>query len=686
WFLDQFAPGSAAYNLPSGARLVGDLNVGALERSFRALAERHEMLRTTFPVVGGQPVQQIHPAPEVDFRQVDATGVSEERLHELTAEATGQPFDLARGPLWRVYLFRVGPQEHVLLLVIHHIITDDWSFGVLTRELQVCYEAYLAGQAPQLPPLPVQYADVACWEQAQLQSESQQRQLAFWQEKLAGELPVVQLPADHPRPPMQSTEGVEYQTLLPRETAAGLKALCADEQATLYSGLLAAFAVLLHRYTGLTDLPVGTPVFGRSHSEMEGLIGYFANTLVLRLDLSGRPSFRELVRRVQAATLEAVGRQEVPFERLVEVLQPQRDLAVPPLFQVLFSLVRPRVEQITWTGLTALPYKSPKQASHYDLTLEAAELERGIHLQWVYRTDLFEPETVARWAEHLQVALEAVLAAPEQPVDQVPLLTPAEAERVLTTFNQTAMPYDRTATVHGLVEAQVARTPDAVAVTFEGQTLTYAELNRQANRLAHHLRLQGVGPESLVGVRLERGLSMVVALLGVLKAGGAYVPLDPAYPPERLAFMAEDAGLTVVIDADYLKALPGELPDANPNAGVTAEHPCYAIYTSGSTGRPKGAVVLHRNVVNFLAAMQREPGITADETLLAVTSISFDIAGLELFLPLVTGARIVVASRAAAADGEALARLLAQHGVSFMQATPVTWRLLLEAGWQSRPG
>jgi amino acid adenylation domain-containing protein len=687
WFLDQFSPGSAAYNLPGGIRLVGDLHADALEQAFRSLARRHEILRTTFGLENGEPVQHIHPEPQVEFERVDAEGVSEEQLQALTAAATARPFDLMHGPLWRVHLYRLGPQEHVFFLVFHHIITDDWSFGVMTGELQLCYEAYVAGREPELPPLPIQYADVACWEQGQQHSESRRQQLTFWQEKLAGDLPVVQLPADHPRPPMQSTEGQEYHTWLSAEVAAGLKALCTAERATLYSGLLAAFAVLLHRYTGLTDLPVGTPVFGRSHRDMEGLMGYFANTLVLRLELAGRPSFRELVRRAQATTVEAVGRQEVPFEQVVEALQPQRDLAVPPLFQVLFSLMRPQTTHEEWGGLTVLPYPSAKQASHYDLTLEAAERDNTILLQWVYRSDLYAPETVARWAEHLQTALADMLARPDQPVDQAQLLPPAEAEQVVQGFNQTALAFDRNATIHGLFEAQAERAPDAVAAVYEHEAVTYAELNRRANRLAHRLRAQGVGPESLVGIRLERGLPMLVALLAVLKAGGAYVPLDPAYPEERLAFMAADAGLSVVVDAAYLAALTtAGLADTNPVSGVTAEHPCYVIYTSGSTGRPKGAVVLHRNAVNFLTSMQREPGLTAADTLLAVTSISFDIAGLELFLPLVTGAKVVIASRSAAADGDSLAGLLAAHRVTVMQATPVTWRLLLDAGWRSHPG
>jgi amino acid adenylation domain-containing protein len=685
WFLDQFTPGSAAYNLPSATRLVGELNVPALEQAFLDLARRHESLRTTFPTRNGQPVQVISAEPEIAFTVTDAPADDPVALDKLVRSLADACFDLARGPLWRVHLLRLAPQEHLMLFVIHHIITDDWSFSVLRQDLGHLYAAHTTGRPPELPPLPIQCADVACWEQEHLQSNELKEQLAYWQAKLAGELPVVELPTDHVRPAVQATDGADLQTMLPADLTRALKALCQMEKATLYGGLLAAFAALLHRYTGLTDLPVGTPVFGRSRAELEALIGYFSNTLVLRLDLAGRPSFRELLRRVQTTTVDAVSRQDVPFERLVEVLKPQRDLAVPPLFQVLFSLVRARPEGVTWAGLTMEAYEIPRRAAHYDLTLEAFEQGDVLRLGWVYRSDLFEARTIARVAEHLQTLLASVLAAPDRPVDEAALLPPVERELLLTEFNATAVAYDRTATVHGLFERQAARTPDAIAAVWESEAVTYDDLNRRANRLAHQLRAQGVGPEQLVGIRLERGLPMLVALLAVLKAGGAYVPLDPAYPSERLAFMAADAQLSIIIDEAYL-AHGAVGSEENPAGGAGPEHPCYAIYTSGSTGRPKGAVVLHRNVVNFLLSMHREPGLTPADTLLAVTSISFDIAGLELFLPLVTGARVVIASRAAAGDGESLRSLLLTHDVTMMQATPVTWRLLLDAGWQSSPG
>ncbi len=508
-----------------------------------------------------------------------------------------------------------------------------------------------------------------------------ERQLAYWRERLAG-APVVELPSDRPRPAAQSFRGRTFSTGLSAERLAAVSALAREHGvSSLFMALLAGFQALVYRYTGEDDVVVGTPIANRTRGELEGLIGFFVNSLVLRTDLGGDPTGAELLARVRDTALGAYAHQDLPFEYLVEKLQPQRDLARNPLFQLMFNLMNMPETQVHSGGLKMSQLDPGAGISLFDLQVYASENERGLLTIWEYSTDLFDSATVVRLAEHFATLLQGLAARPGSRISELPLLSPREQRQLLVDWNATRRPLPGLP-VHEAIAGQAARTPDAVAVVCGGESLTYGELDRRANGVAHWLRRQGVGPEVRVGLAMERSLEMVVALLAVLKTGGAYVPLDPSYPAERLAFMREDAGIAVVLET--LPEAPASA--AAPESGVGPENISYVIYTSGSTGRPKGVQISHGALANFLSAMAETPGLTAGDTLLAVTSLSFDIAGLELYLPLLVGARVVVASREDAADGRRLQALLAHSGATVLQATPATWRLLLESGWQGGEG
>jgi amino acid adenylation domain-containing protein len=707
WFLDRFEPGSPFYNIPSAVRLTGELDVAALERSLREIVRRHETLRTTFREAGGEPAQVIDPDLSLELPVVDLGGLpAAEREAEalrLAREEAQRPFDMARGPLLRATLLKLAPQEHVVLLVMHHVVSDGWSMGVFYRELAALYQGFAGGGPAPLPELPVQYADYAAWQRDWLRGEVLERQLAYWKERLAGAPAALEMPTDRPRPPVQTVRGATEPFLISGPLLARLKALCQREGCTLYMALLAAFQTLLHRYSGQEDVCVGSPVAGRTRPELEGLIGFFVNTLVLRGDLSGDPTFRELLGRAREVCLGAYAHQDLPFELLVEALQPQRDLSRTPLFQVMFILQNTPLPSLDLPGLSLSPLEADSGTAKFDLLLALAETEQGLAGNLEYNTDLFEAATARRLLGHFRNLLEAAVADPARRLSELPLLTEAERRQVLGEWSWTEAVRPEAQTVHRLFELQAEQTPEAVALVFEGEQLTYRELNARANRLAHSLRDLGVGPEVLVGICLERSADMVVALLAVLKAGGAYVPLDPAYPQERLAFMLTDAGVPLVLTQESLAAGfsgHGAWPvcvdtdagaiarqsDDNLPPLAGAEHLAYVIYTSGSTGRPKGVQITHGSLVNFLTSMRRRPGLGARDTLLAVTTLSFDIAALEIFLPLSVGARVEVVGREVAQDGARLAKSLAVSGATVMQATPATWRLLLEAGWLCGPG
>ena len=701
WFLDQLEPESSFYNIPAAVRLTGPLNMAALKGSLNEIVRRHESLRTTFETINGEPAQVVVPSLDLALPMIDLGELPESRreaeLRRLVIEEGRRPFNLARSPLLRARLLRLRDSEYVLLLTMHHIISDDWSMGVFFQELTALYEAYSTGKPSPLPELPVQYADYTVWQREWLGGERLEQQLLYWKKQLSGSLPVLELPSDRPRPARQTFRGASQSLVLPKRLTDELKTLSQRERVTLFMTLLAAFQTLLSRYTGQEDILVGSPIANRKGIETEALIGFFLNTLVLRTDLSGDPTFRELLGQVREIALEAYAHQDLPFEKLVEELHPERSLSHTPLFQVLFVLRNTPQPAMKLQGLTLSPLESDIGASKFDLNLFIVEEAEGLKASLEFNTDLFDASTIKRMLGHFQVRLEGIVANPEQRLSALPLLTEPERHQLLVEWNDTSTDYPRQQCIHGLFETQVELTPDAVAVIFEDEQLTYGELNRRANQVAHYLRERGVGPEVRVGIIMERSVEMLVGLLGILKVGAAYVPLDPMYPQERLAFMLEDAEVPVLLTQQHLleslpvhgaevvcldtdwKAIARE-SEENLVGGATADNLAYVIYTSGSTGKPKGVQISHRALVNFLTSMRLQPGLASHDTLLAVTTLSFDIAGLELYLPLCVGARLVVASREVASDGVRLSERLSDATV--MQATPATWRLLLEAGWQ----
>ncbi|MCC6603015.1 MAG: amino acid adenylation domain-containing protein [Anaerolineae bacterium] len=702
WFLDQLTPNNPFYNMPKTIRLTGELNVSALSQTLNEIVYRHQTLRTTYSLVNGRPRSFVTPDVNLELRTVSVTSLPEaERLEaarRLLVQEVQQPFDLTRGPLLRPFLVQLSDKEHILQLTMHHIASDGWSTGVLHRELVALYPAFCAGLPAPLPDLPLQYADFAAWQRQWLTDELLADHLAYWRDQLAN-FSTLELPTDYARPPVQTVGGSRQLFKLPAALTQALEALSQQEGVTLFMLLLAAFQTLLHRYANQEDIVIGSPIANRNRTEIEGLIGFFANMLVLRTDFSHNPTFRELLQRVKEVALSAYEHQDLPFEKLVEALQPERDLSRTPIFQVVFALQNAPMPALKLPNLTLSSFPIDKGTAAYDLNVAMWQTDETLHGRIEFNTDLFAPDTITRFTHHFQQLLSEIVAMPDTAVGEILLLTPAEAAE-LRAWNDTQTDYPHNQCVHQLFEDQVTRTPGKTAVTFANKSVTYAQLNQRANQLAHRLQQLGVGPETLVGLCLERSPEMLVGLLGILKAGGAYLPLDPAFPPDRLAYMVEDAQLTFLITQDSLLAdwqwvsptcrlisLDGNQPSiatcasSNPPSPVTAAQLAYTIYTSGSTGRPKGVQIPHRAVVNFLHAMQQQPGLHPDDVLLSVTTLSFDIAVLELFLPLVVGAEVVLVSRDVAADGAALRQALTEAKATVMQATPTTWRLLLAAGW-----
>jgi aspartate racemase len=551
WFLEQWESNSPVYNIPFALRFIARLNVVTLEQSLNEIVRRHEVLRTTFPSVDGQPSQVISPntnltLPIINLQKLspDRREAEAQRLATLEAQ---QPFSLAQGPLLRVKLLRLSEQEHILLLTLHHIVYDGWSHGVFVQELAGLYEAFSTDTPSPFPELPVQYADYAVWQRQWLQGKVLETQLSYWKQQLGSSLPILQLPTDYPRPPVQTYPGA-YQALeLSLDLTEALKALSQQEGATLFMTLLAAFQTLLHRYSGQKDIIVGTPIAGRNQVETEGLIGFFVNTLAIRTNLSSNPTFRQLLSQVREVTLEAYDHQDLPLEKLIEELQPERDLSRSPLFQVMFVFQNTPRQPWELPGLSITPLEVHSGTSKFDLTLNLRETSEGVKGGIGYNTDLFEAATIDRMLGHFQILLESIVANPEQHLWDLPLLTADEQHQLLVEWNNTQTNYPNDTCIHQLFEAQVERTPNAIAVVFENEQLTYQQLNHRANQLAHHLQKWGVKPEVTVGICLERSLEMLVALLAILKAGGAYIPLDPTYPQERLAFMLEDSLLSLLL-------------------------------------------------------------------------------------------------------------------------------------------
>src|SRR5215213_6054812 len=698
WFIDRLDPGSAVSNVFAPWRLGGALDEAALERSLSEIVRRHEALRTVFAEVDGSPVQVVAPFGAFALPVEELSALSEAdreaAVRRRAGEEASRPFDLSAGPLFRAALLRLGGEDHVLLLSMHHVVSDGWSMGVLLRELSSLYEAYREGRESPLAELPVQYADYAVWQREQLAGEVLDRQLAYWKERLAGAPELLEVPTDHPRPPVQTYRGASVPVELSPELLERLQALGRSEGATLYMTLLGAFQVLLSKYAGSDDVVVGSPIAGRTRGEVEGLIGFFVNTLVLRTDLSGDPSFRETLRRVREATLGAYEHQEVPFEKLVAELQPERSLSHSPLFQVMFTLQNVGGGGGALPGLSVSGVGAELASAKFDLSLALSATPQGLRGGLTYSTDLFERGTIEQMLGHLARVLEQVAADADVRLSQLELLGDAERALVLEAWNRTAAEYPADRCIHELFEAQAARAPDAVAVEFQGETLSYGALNRRANRLAHHLAGLGVGPEARVGICLERGTEMIVSVLAVLKAGGAYVPLDPAYPAERLAFVLADAAVRVLVTQESLRAaLPvGDGVEVvsvdgdgariaaesaeNPERGARPDQLAYVIHTSGSTGTPKGVMVPHRGVPNLAYAQARRFGIDGTSRVLQFASLSFDAAVAELFDALLAGATLVLASREALLPGAGLLETLRRGRVSVATLPPSVLAIL----------
>jgi amino acid adenylation domain-containing protein len=699
WFLDQYEPNSPVYNVPGALRLRGFLDVAALKRSLDGIVRRHEALRTKFSMVEGEPLQVILPSLSVSLSVVYLTDLSEsereDEARHLAAEETRRPFDLAQGPPVRMMLLCLAENEHVLLLTMHHIVSDGWSMGVLHRELSVLYQAFSRGKPSPLPDLPIQYADFAVWQREWLQGEVLEKQLSYWKKQLEGIPAVLNLPTDRPRPAVQSFRGKRQSLELSKELTQGLKALSRKEGVTLYMTLLAAFQTLLYRYTGQEDIVVGSPIANRNRSEIEGLIGFFVNTLVLRSDLSGNPSFRELLGRVRKTVLEAYDHQDLPFEKLVEELQPERSLSHSPLFQVMFVLQNVPNTGVEFEELSVSPVRVGAETAKFDLTMSMHETPKGLSGSLQYNTDLFDDATLTRMLGHCRVLLEGLVANPEQRLSDLPILTEAERHQLLIEWNDTGRDYPKDKCIHELFEEQVERTPDAVAVIFEDQQLTYRELNTRANQLAHYLGKLGVGAETLVGICVECSIDMIVGLLGIIKAGGAYVPLDPSYPKERLAFMLEDTQSAVLITQERLLnrlrpiqngrmvCLDRDWPTISrqSNSKVddqsSAESLAYVMYTSGSTGKPKGVAVSHR-AVNRLVMNTDYVELSPADVVAQVSNIVFDAATFEIWGALLNGARLVLIPRDIVLSPPAMSKAIERHAVTTLFLTTALFNLAVE--------
>ncbi len=674
WFLDELDPGQSMFNLRTATRIRGPLDLSALEQSLSEIARRHDVLRATFRNQDGQPVQTVRAFTGSPLITKDLSGASEAEAIRLANEESERPFQLAERSLARVLLLRLDPEDHVLAVTFHHIVADAWSVGVFYRELAILYEAFAAGKPARLPDLPIQYGDFAAWQREWFTGETFRKQAEYWKRQLSGLSPL-DLPTDRPRPANQTFRGAQHTFPIAPELTAQIKDFSLREGVTLFVTLLAAFQAVLARWSGQNDIAVGCTIAGRNRVETEPLIGPFVNMLVMRGDLSGDPTFRAFLQRVHETTLEAHAHQEMPFERLVEEIRWPRDLSRHPVFQVLLTLQNAAVGGLRLAGLEMSPVALRSRTSKFDLGLDIIEDANGLTCYLEYNADLFDAASAVRLGNHFRTLLESAINRADSAVSRLPLMTSSEREQMLFEWNDTHREYSKPASVYELFATRASMHPERLAAVSGDERISYGDLDLRASELASRLRDMGVGPDVLVGIAMNRGIPMLTALLACLKAGGAYLPLDPAFPQARLEFMIADSDLAVLITDEGIE----QRRRAEPAADAGPENLAYVIYTSGSTGKPRAVMVSHRALANLLQSMRDEPGLTEADTLLAVTTLSFDIAGLELFLPLVTGACVAIASREAAMDAAKLFDEIERVGAPLMQATPATWRMLVGA-------
>ncbi|GAA6618281.1 amino acid adenylation domain-containing protein [Scytonema sp. NUACC26] len=706
WFFYQLAPNSSAYNVRYAARLMLNVDIPALRQAAQALIERHSILRTTYTAQHGEPVQTIQENQEVCFSVQEATNGSKDDFHNWIVSESDRPFDLSNGPVIRFNLLIKNTltdtsvvKEVILLMTAHHIVVDFWSLELLVSELRMFYEAFKTGQRVALPPQNLQYKDYVQWENQMLASQEGERLWNYWQKQLTGELPILNLPTDRPRPPVQTYEGASYPFVLEEKLTHKLLDLAKVEGVTLYTIILAAFQVLLLHYTNQEDILIGSPTAGRSFAEFEKIVGFFANPVVLRADLSGNPTFRDLLYRVRACVLDALEHQDYPYGLLVKRVQPFRDLSRSPLEQVAITWERShqsegQVSLMDSDGLIVESIIIESRAAILDLSLLIFDITRPLRGIWTYNTDLFDASTIERMAEHFQTLLAAIVANPQQEIWQLPLLTQDERQQLLVEWNDTQKDYPQDKCIHQLFEEQVERTLDAVAVVFENQQLTYRELNNRANQLAHYLQSLGVEPEVLVGLCVERSIEMVVGVLGILKAGGAYVPIDPQLPQERLEFILSDAQVSLVLTQQHLlpKAartdgvvcldISGDAwtsqSEDNPSSDVLPTNLVYVIYTSGTTGKPKGVMLPHQAICNHMLWMQTNFPLTETDKVLQKTPFSFDASVWEFYAPLLVGAQLVMARPGGHQDSDYLIQTIVEQKITTLQLVPSLLRMLLE--------
>ncbi|KAF3886562.1 MULTISPECIES: non-ribosomal peptide synthetase [Nostocales] len=706
WFLEQLEPDCSLYHIPHALKLQGNLNVNILQQSLDAIVNHHEVLRTNFIARDGEPIQVVGEPRSVELEVIDlkdcpssdkpgtacAKGDRATIVQRLVQERMQRPFNLISDLMLRGCLLQLSPQEHILLLIMHHIATDGWSMSIFCEQLTALYQAFINGKSNPLPKLPIQYADYAVWQRQWLSGEVLENQLNYWKQQLTGATPVLELPTDRPRPAVQTYRGAKQFFVLPDKLSQALSALSRLEGVTLFMTLLAAFQTLLYRYSGQEDILVGSPIAGRNRTEIEGLIGFFVNTLVLRTDMSGHPSFQKLLRRVRSVAMSAYVNQDLPFEKLVEELQPERSLSYNPLFQVMFALHNMPKQTLELPGLTISSIEVDNIISKFDLTLFVQETEQGLQGVWEYNTDLFDAATITRMSGHFQTLLQSIVDNPQQNIDKLSMLASAEQHQLLYEWNDTRANYPQQC-IHELFELQVERNPDAIAVEFKDEQLTYRELNNRANQLAHYLRALGVEPDVLVGICMQRSSEMIVGLLGILKAGGAYVPLDPAYPQERLTYMLSDSKVPVLLTTSELVAA---LPESkahivcldtdwkvitqeshqNPVSTVQINNLAYINYTSGSTGTPKGVKVLHRGAIRLLFGVNYVR-LDATRKFLHMAPISFDASTFEIWGALLHGACCVLFSENIPTTQE-LSNAIHKYGITTLWLTSALFNSIID--------